>query len=286
MRTHAAIPYAERIGDLLRVYFSCRDEQDSARIGYFDLTLTDPVKVARVSDEPVVDIGPLGAFDDHGVTGSWIVTHGGRKYHYYTGWSLGVTVPFYLFVGLTVSDDGGRTFQRVSPAPILERNASDPYLTASPCVLVEAGTWRMWYVSATRWAMVGGRPRHYYHVRYAESRDGIVWDRRSVVCIDHRGDEFAIARPCVVRDGGAYRMWYSYRGESYRIGYAESADGIAWVRKDDEAGIDVSPLGWDSEMIAYAFVFTHGPRLSMLYNGNGFGKTGIGLASLGTAADG
>ena len=33
-------------------------------------------------------------------------------------------------------------------APILERSEVDPYLTASPCVLVENRLWRMWYVLA------------------------------------------------------------------------------------------------------------------------------------------
>ena len=52
-------------------------------------------------------------------------------------------------------------------------------------------------------------------------------------------------------------MWYSYRGDAYRIGYAESVDGLEWERKDEEAGIDVSADGWDSEMIEYPCVFEH-----------------------------
>jgi len=75
-------------------------------------------------------------------------------------------------------------------------------------------------------------------------------------------------------------MWYSYRGSKYRIGYAESKDGISWIRKDSEVGIDVSSSGWDSDMIEYPHVFDHGGQLYMLYNGNGYGKTGIGLAVL------
>jgi hypothetical protein len=75
-------------------------------------------------------------------------------------------------------------------------------------------------------------------------------------------------------------MWYSYRGESYRIGYAESHDGIQWTRRDEEAGIEVSDGGWDSEMICYPCVFDHEGQRYMLYNGNGYGKTGIGLAVL------
>jgi hypothetical protein len=47
---------------------------------------------------------------------------------------------------------------------------------------------------------------------------------------------------------------------------------------DDQAGIDVSDSGWDSDMICYPRVFSHVGRLYMLYNGNGYGKTGFGLA--------
>ncbi len=187
-----------------------------------------------------------------------------------------------MFVGLAVSDDGGESFTRISRAPILERDSVDPFLTASPYVLVENGVWRMWYVSATDWRIRNGEPRHYYHVRYAESRDGIRWDRRGLVCIDFvRPDEHAIARPCVIRDGTVYRMWYSWRGDRYRLGYAESLDGLKWTRLDDEAGLDVSAEGWDSEMVEYPFVFPYRGELLMLYNGNGYGKSGCGVAVCG-----
>jgi hypothetical protein len=75
-------------------------------------------------------------------------------------------------------------------------------------------------------------------------------------------------------------MWYASRGAAYRIGYAESADGLQWERKDGEAGLSVSAEGWDSEMIAYPCVFDHRGRRYMMYNGNGYGRTGIGLAVL------
>ena len=31
----------------------------------------------------------------------------------------------------------------------------------------------MWYVSGTGWEMKEGQPRHRYHIKYAESSDGI-----------------------------------------------------------------------------------------------------------------
>ncbi|MDR3088446.1 MAG: hypothetical protein LBU39_01340 [Desulfobulbaceae bacterium] len=102
-----------------------------------------------------------------------------------------------------------------------------------------------------------------------------------LVAIDFAHDgEHAIARPSVLRDPDGWKMWYSFRGETYRIGYAESPDGLVWTRLDEQAGIDVSATGWDTEMIEYPFVFDHAGRRYMLYNGNGYGKTGFGLAVL------
>jgi len=281
MASHASLPVAYKGEDYHRVYFSGRDRKGRAQIGYFEIDLAHPKEVLHVSDKPMVRLGPLGAFDDNGVTSSWIVHHADKIYQYYTGWSLGVTVPFYFYIGLAVSENGGKCFKKFSQAPILERNDVDPYLTASPCVLIEAGVWKMWYVSGTKWERENNRAKHYYHIRYAESLDGVHWDRKGLVSIDYQStDEYAISRPCVIKDDDIYKMWYSYRGINYRIGYAESKDGIYWERKDEEVGIDVSVAGWDSEMIEYPFVFDHEGDRYMLYNGNGYGKTGIGLAVL------
>ena len=78
-------------------------------------------------------------------------------------------------------------------------------------------------------------------------------------------------------------MFYSFRkgdGGRYRIGYAESDDAFTWDRRDEQAGIDVSPSGWDSDMVCYPYVFDHNGNRYMLYNGNGYGRTGFGLAIL------
>ena len=229
--------------------------------------------------EPVLSPGPSGAFDENGVTVSCIVHADGATFLYYTGWTLGVSVPFYFYIGLAIRQAGERAFERASPAPVLERNAVDPYLTASPWVLRENGTWHMWYVSCVDWKLVDEKPRHRYHVRYAESDDGIVWRRDGRVSIDFADEsEYAISRPCVVRDQDCYRMWFAARGDHYRLGYAESPDGLTWIREDCRAGLETSPDGWDAEMLAYPAILDWGSRRYLIYNGNGYGATGIGYA--------
>jgi hypothetical protein len=280
-RSHAALPTLDPIdGNRHWLYFSSRDESGRSLIGRVEVELRDGrIEIGRFDPDPVIGLGKLGTFDDSGVTNSWIVADGERRLLYYSGWSLGVTVPFYFYAGLAISEDGGRTFQRHSEAPILERDDVDPYLTASPCVLRDDGRWRMWYVSGTGWAKANGELIHRYHIKYAESRDGLAWDRPGIVCIDYAAaGEYAISRPCVVRTNGVYRMWFAARGASYRMGYAESDDGLEWRRDDRRAGLEVSSEGWDTEMVCYPFVRSHGDHCYMLYNGNGYGRTGIGYA--------
>jgi hypothetical protein len=276
--SHAALPVARTNGDATELYFSSRDAVGRSHIGRATLA-ADLRGAPTFEEEPLLAPGELGTFDDSGVTVGCIVEDGDVTNLYYSGWTRGETVPFYFYVGCARSMDGGRTFARISAAPILERNAVDPYLTASPWILVEDGLWRMWYVSGTGWEKRDGTPQHRYHIKYAESRDGVVWTREGHVCIDYRAeDEYAIARPTVVRDGDRYRMWYCSRGPFYRLGYAESADGVFWDRRDEEAGLEPSRTGWDSQMVCYPAVYEHVGRRYLLYNGNGFGATGVGYA--------
>jgi hypothetical protein len=277
--THAALPILQELDVRDRLFLTSRDSAGRSHIGYVEIARDHPATILSVPPTAVLSPGALGAFDDAGVTTSCIAEHDGRVWLFYTGWSLGRSVPFYLNVGLAWSDDGGRSFARASAAPLLDRTTVDPYLTASPWIVIENDLWRMWYVSGTAWTATAEGPQHRYHIKYAESRDGLNWNRQGVVCIDYQSaDEYAFGRPCVVRDGATYRMWYSYRGPAYRIGYAESADGIMWTRLDSTNVVGVSESGWDSEMTAYPCVFRRGGRLHMLYNGNGYGRTGIGLA--------
>src|SRR5207244_2850737 len=137
------------------------------------------------------------------------------------------------------------TFERISRGPILDRTQEEPFFVASPYVLREGSSWRMWYASATGWLVVDGRPEPLYLIKYAESGDGVSWRRPNLTCIAPTDPEEANASPTVVRDENGYRMWYCFRfsrdyrdnpNASYRIGYAKSPDGVSWERRDSEAG--------------------------------------------------
>jgi hypothetical protein len=280
MRSYAAVPVAQCVeNDLFRIYFSARDEQNRSRTFSLLWNAARPDEVFDVESTPFLDIGETGAFDDSGAMLTWITDTAAKdKLYYYIGWNLGVTVPFRNALGVALVRES-RVVKRYS-GPTLDRALDEPHFIGSACVLRdESGVYRNWYLSCVGWDRVNGKLLHRYHIKYAESDDGLHWRRTGRVAIDfaHPG-EFAISRPSVVRDRDSYRMWYSYRGEQYRIGYAESADGIAWERRDADAGIVPSSDGWDGKAIAYPHVFDHKGTRFMLYNGNDYGRTGFGIA--------
>lgn len=290
-KTHAQIPIADKIdNERLRIYFGTRDDQNRTLTTFVEVESDNPQNILYVHDKPILPLGRLGCFDDSGVMPSDIVNLNGKKFFYYLGWNVGSAVRYRVANGLAVSDDGGRTFKKVADGPIMDRNTFDPISVSTQCILIENGIWKTWYMSYTKWDLINGLAEPFYHIKYAESGDGINWDRRNIVCIDFKSsDEGGIARPCVIKENDIYKMWYSYRkfsdyrinkNHSYRIGYAESADGIRWTRKDEYVRIDLSETGWDSEMIAYPYVYEHNGTLYMLYNGNGFGRSGFGYAVL------
>jgi predicted GH43/DUF377 family glycosyl hydrolase len=279
MRSHAANPVAEVLDDrLCRVYFSTRDGSNRSSIAYLELDPREPTRPLRVAEEPVLSPGRVGTFDDSGASMGCLVLAGGVRHLYYLGWNLGVTVPWRNSIGLAVSRNGG-PFVRISEAPVLDRGHADPFSVSYPWVLVERGRWRMWYGSNLDWGPEQTDMAHL--IKYAESDDGIAWRREGRIAIPFKSpDEYAMSKPCVLKDGARYRMWYSYRGSAYRIGYAESDDGLSWRRLDERSGIGVSAEGWDSEAVCYPCVFDCAGQRYMLYNGNRYGLTGFGMAVL------
>lgn len=286
--SHATIACAEHIqGDEFRLYFASRDKDNRGYTNSIDINIKKPNKYYNLSKKPHLSPGDLGTFDDSGAGATWLVKCGELRYIYYVGWNLGVTVPFRNSIGLYISKDG-LPFKQYAKGPILDRTINEPYFCASCAVLVEGNLWRMWYLNCTEWFKdINDNITHKYHLKYAESEDGIHWKRDGVVAIDYDTEyEYAISKPCVIKDGDIYKMWFSSRATkdipTYRIRYAESKDGINWVRINSpkDVGIDVSSSGWDSEMICYPYVFDHDGKRYMLYNGNGYGKSGFGLAVL------
>jgi predicted GH43/DUF377 family glycosyl hydrolase len=282
-KTHGALPVAINLReDIYRILFATRNDDNISSIASVDLDINNPQEIIKESKKPLIISGPQGFFDDRGALPSCIVKIKNDLYLYYSGWNSGKTDPiFYPSIGLAISKDNGNTFKKYSDAPIMSRGEFDPCFSVSPFVIKEGKCWKMWYVSCFKWEKRIDKWQSLYHIKYAESKDGICWRPTGKICIPLKKGETNIARPCVVKDNGLYKMWYSYeKGKGYRIGYAESKDGLNWIRKDDSIKIDLSQKGWDCQMMAYPYVIKHKNNFYMFYNGNNYGEDGFGIAKL------
>lgn len=286
-KTHAQVPVADVLEDCIRIYYATRNTEGKSNISYIEVEKDNPNKIIYEHDKTLLDFGKLGSFDDSGMMPSSIITVGEKKYLYYIGWTTRGTVPYQNAVGLAMSEDGGKTFNRFSEGPIISINHIEPYFSGTSFVRLEKEVFKMWYLSCVKWEKINEKIEPIYNIKYAESLDGISWKQTGQVAIPLNDDEGGLVSASVINEEGKYKMWFGKRKKSdyrtnientYRIGYAESDDGIVWTRMDDSSGIDISKTGWDSEMISYPYLIKVGAQYLMFYNGNGFGKTGFGYA--------
>ena len=286
MISHAQVPTVHVMDDRFRVFFSTRNTTGKSLTACIDIDKNNPTIIKQLYTNPVLDFGKPGTFDDDGVMPSYVLSHEGQLLMYYSGWNQRVSTPYHNAMGLAISQDNGLSFNRLSDGPIMDRSLHEPYLAVTPSVIKEHNQWKMWYVSGVKWELIGQKYEPVYVIKYAHSTDGIHWHRPNQICIEQQFENEAFSHPNVLKFNHTYHMWYCYRSShdyrdgtgSYRIGYAQSSDGIAWQRKDDEVGITTSSQGWDSTMLCYPYVVNIDNQLMMFYNGNGFGKSGFGYA--------
>lgn len=278
--SHAANPLPVHLeGDIYRIFYSGRDEQNRSSVGAVDIDIVQR-RVVNDHREPFFEHGPPGSFYSDGVSIGNCYVVDGVRYMLFMGWQNPNGEHWRGDIGrLVVKSD--LTLKMENDHPFLSSDSIDPISLSYPWVEAKNnGGYDMWYGSTRTWNAGNGEMIHV--IQHAISGDGHTWSRTGLAVPYEIGLAQAFSRPTVViNEGRDFEMWFSYRsgsGEKYRIGYAQSIDGIKWDLCLSAVGIDVSSSGWDSEMIEYPFVFKHNEVLHMLYNGNGFGKTGFGLA--------
>lgn len=270
----------------IRIFLTTLDADGCGRPMFVDVSADDPMDVMRVSSVPILDIGQPGSFDDNGLMATCVIeSRPGTLFMYYAGFEICKKIRYRILTGLAVSKNGGESFVRLKTTPVLERSDSEAHFRCGPFAMLDDEIYKLWYVAGSDWARVNGKLMPIYELRYQESKDGVLWKEQGEVSMPLTGsDEHGFGRPWVIKRGDKdYQLFYSIRRRSlgaYRLGYAESTDGISWVRKDQEMGLDVSADGFDSSAIMYSAVVCVQGRTYCFYNGNNFGESGFGVAEL------
>lgn len=284
----AQIPTVLELDNIWRIYFADRTIDNKSFIRYIDVEKGNPKNILYEHKESLLLSGDLGTFDHDGVMPSCFLKKKNEIWLYYIGWSQRKDVPYQNAIGLAISRDDGKTFNKFSEGPILSTKYDEPYFTSTPYVLEIQDYYHLFYLSCDEWVESEAR----YNIKHRVSRGtslefgGNEWNWPHIAIDYKSASEGGICRPSIIDN----EMWYCYRNiknyrtnknNSYRIGYAENKNyGLTWTRKDEEVNLTLSEDGWDSEMLCYPFVLEYDNKYWMFYNGNGFGATGFGYATL------
>lgn len=294
----AQAPQALLLSDRIRVYFTTRwlDHSNGkylSHVAYADFSRGFET-ILDVSRHEVIPLGKRGTFDEHGIFPMNVLRHEGEIRGYTSGVNRRISVPVDGAIGVAVSRNEGRTFQRLGNGPVLAPSLQEPCIAVDPFVQVFENQFHMWYVFGLGWnpsdSAMG--PDRLYKIGHAVSIDGIVWTKPAEgrpIIADRLGATECQAMPTVIRLKDRYHMFFCFRhssdfrtnrDRSYRIGHASSIDLVTWSRDDESMLIQPTPGAWDSDMICYPHVFESDEQIYMLYNGNQFGRYGFGAAVL------
>jgi predicted GH43/DUF377 family glycosyl hydrolase len=294
LKEFAQAPSVLIYDDFVRVYFSCRPGPDDngqyvSYSAYVDLNRKNLFDIIEVSKEPILKLGKLGTFDEFGTYPTSVIKKGDEVVAYYGGWTRCESVPFNVAIGYAVSDNGGKTFEKVADGPVLSYDLDEPFILSGPKIRNFNNKWYLYYIAGKKWILDNGKPEPVYQIRMATSEDGLTWEKLGKDLIETKLEENECqASPDVFFYNDQYHMFFCYRYSSnyrgkengYRIGYAYSNNLVDWTRDDKRVGIDISEEGWDSEMISYPHVFELDGKVYMFYLGNHVGRYGFGLAEL------
>lgn len=256
------------------------------RIGH--ATSQDGINWIKDTLNPVLDIGPLGSFDQvNAYVPSVayipvIATNGGTFHMWYDGYDGLIEQ-----VGYATSPDG-TTWTKDPLNPVVKVGSPGSWdaievFPMSGSVIVDGNTYKMWYGGLG----IMGR----YRIGFATSPDGSVWTKDTInnpvltESVAGEWDGWSVVPGTVMYDGETYNIWYSGCEDDYRwrVGYATSPDGINWIRDiQNNPVLDYGPPGsWDYEQAWGASVLVDNVEglYKMWYTGGPFNDGRVGYAT-------
>jgi hypothetical protein len=251
---------------------------------------------------PVLDIGSAGSFDSNAMYTTAVVRAENKYFLYYTGDSgsgskVGLATSsdgrsFLKYAANPVNVHGangsvirdgtdfkmwyigaygihhaistdGRIWADSPSEPVLANGEPGSWDVSlrTVNVLRDGDVYKMWY---------SGGNKDDVRIGYATSPDGLHWTRYAgnpVLVQEASWESVRVLSPCVLRVSGEYQMWYSAsNGQSARICYANSTDGILWLKSPFNPLLPAS-TAWESHDNLCPVIYYDGRDYRMWYTG-------------------
>lgn len=258
------------------LFVTGRDKNNYSQIGKLKLDFSGIKKINVIHDGNSIFFtkGAKGSFDEHGVAYPWFLKKNDGMLMYYVGWKKRPDIPFINNIGIAEYKNG--TVKRLCKNFIKIKNENSNFGIGSCAVDKKNNEYLMWYTCFKKWKWIDGNWHPRYIINIAKSIDGINWKKEADNIFQQNYKNFCQCRPTFLKNNNGYEIWFSARGEDYKIYKSKSNDGLVW--SGEVLDISLSKEGWDSTGMAYPYVFMHENNTYMIYSGNKYGKGGLGIA--------
>ena len=245
----------------------------TVRIGH--ATSQDGVIWSKDQNNPVLDVGSKGEWDENSLLGGYVVFIDNIFHMWYTGHS-GTDFGSNYRIGHATSTDGV-TWEKDANNPVMDlgpEGSWDDVFIAGGHVFHDGNIFHIYY---------SGQNSGQENVRcgHATSPDGITWtkDDHNPILSYKAGswDYPRVDLPSVIFDGNKYHMWYNggHHFSDWHIGYASSSDGSHWTKYSSNPVLSGTPGSWDATSVGFCSVVdSAGVKYKMWYSGCNSGQTG------------
>jgi len=280
--SHFMAPAAIDLGDVVRIFLGCHDEYGISRIGFIEISKDSPNQILRISEDPVLDIGEPGSFDENGVFPGSMFKFQDKLYFSYTGFQLGMKIPHYNFGNIAIFNKDLTKLTRLQKSPLLDR--SDEGLTVRAGITVQENGKNniMLYSSGSTFEKINNKLRPNYSIFRQNILEIEPFPKIGFEVLSfNKNLEHGLGRPYLIRFKDEIYCFYTIRNKDflYRSGvavYSEESD--QFERKDSLiSSMGSNSAGFDDQMVYFPAPCLVGEQLWVFYSGNDFGKSGLGI---------
>jgi len=262
----------------LRIFFNSRDLQNRSNIYSIDL-FGKKLEPDYDSVSLQHSHGTEDSYFSHGLSVGQIFSLHAKKCLSVMGWKNYVDKHWEGRIGYIPFDIEGNLTQ-LALKPWMDLDKHDPISLSYPAIYEDFDSMVIWYGSTLTWDAGNGEMLHILKEAKLSSDGQVIKGSNALPYI--LGAAQAFSRPSIIQIGKNFLLAYSYRGNTtkYRIGFMTLGNLNSASHLGGISPFLTSRDKWESEMVAYPSLFSFQKQIFMLYNGNSFGKTGIGIVSI------
>ena len=264
---------------IFRIYFNSRDSQNRSNVWSVDFDF-ESLKVIQNSLRVQIEIGiNTPKYCRAGISLGSDFSLDNQRYIGFMGWYLPDRAHWMGEIGRLEIDEA-YNLELIDGSPWIGISKEDPISLSYPAIHQTADGLDVWYGSTHTWDAGNGEMLHLLERRRVTHEFGT--EKIAGILPFELGIAQAFSRPAILNTDWGTLFSYSVRGntDKYRIAFRSLNATYKSIQFGEPVSFLPSTEEWESEMVEYPYLVTYKGEVYMFYNGNRFGKSGVGLARI------